>query len=75
MSQFLLIVPEGWTELDLNTVTQNGDLTVGNIETWIQQNLLYELNDRLHQFGIIDSALTVNEAKLIDGTYFLVRLG
>ena len=75
MSDFLLIAPEGWSQLDLNAVTQFGDLTVGNIETWIQQNLLYELNDRLHQFGIIDAALTVNEAKIIDGTYFLVRLG
>jgi len=75
MAQFLLIVPEGWTQLDLATVSQCGDLTQGNIETWIQQNLLYELDNRLHEFNLIPADKTVNEAKIIDGTYFLVRLG
>ena len=76
MSEFLLIVPSGWTSLDWSYLSNNvADLTMTSVLNCIQSNNYSLIEDALKGCGAIPVESSLIEAKLIDDTYFLVRLG
>lgn len=76
MSDFLLVVPEGWTQLDWEFIANNvPGMDDGGTRNMINNNAYGDMEAALKGAGVLPEAATVAEAKLIDGTYFLVRLG
>lgn len=75
MSDFLLIVPEGWTSIDLDAATQVPGISISGIENWIANNQMEYITVSLVDGGIIAPEAIVLEAKLFNGTTFAVRLG
>lgn len=72
MSEFLLIVPEGWTQLDWTYITSN----VPNMSYIdVTNGITSDIEERLKGAGIIPAESSLIEFKLIDDTYFIVRLG
>lgn len=72
MGEFLLIIPSGWTQLDWQYITNN----VANMG---YQNVVNgstsDIETSLKNAGIIAIESSLIEFKLIDDTYFLVRIG
>lgn len=76
MSEFLVIIPSGWTQLDWQFITNNvADMSPGNVLNWTNSTDYSYIEAGLKVNGIIPDNTTVVEAKLIDDTYFMVRLG
>lgn len=75
MSDFLLVIPEGWTSLDWQFVTNNLDgMSMANVNGWIGSGQLESIETPLKGAGLIPADASVVEAKLIDDAYFMVRL-
>lgn len=75
MSEFLLVIPEGWTQLDWNTVSNLYGMDYTGVMNFIASNNYMDMETYLKDAGLIEQDKSINEAKLIDNTYFLVRLG
>lgn len=74
MSEFLLVVPQGWTQLDWQYITSNvPNMSYGYVIDKLNGGGLGDIDAALKEAGVITQ--TIVEAKLIDDTYFLVRLG
>lgn len=72
MSEFLLVVPDGWTELDWQYITNNVPyMTYQDVINGARP----DIEDRLKTAGIISPESYLLEFKLIDDTFFLIRLG
>jgi hypothetical protein len=72
MSDFIVIVPPGWTQLDWEYISNNvpnmsaqdvNNGVVSDIETWLKEG------------GQIPADSSLVDFKLIDDAYFLVKLG
>lgn len=75
MSDFLLIVPPGWTQLDWEQITNNvPDMSAQNVREYINSGMLNYIEEPLKTAQIISPAMSLVEAKLIDDEFFLVRL-
>ena len=76
MGQFLLVIPQGWTQLDWQHVTNNlPGMSAANVLDWINSNSLGYIEEPLKADGLIPADASIVEAKLIDDTYFMVKLG
>ena len=76
MDNFLLITPSGWVSLDWQYLSNNvSDLTMTSVLNCIVSNNYSLIENALKESGFISQEATLLEAKLIDDTYFLVRLG
>lgn len=76
MSEFLLVIPEGWTQLDWQFITNNiADMGQGNVLNWLNSNEFSYIEAGLKEHGIIAPDATLVGVKLIDDTYFLIKLG
>lgn len=76
MSEFLLIAPEGWTQLDWQHITNNvPNMTYSQVMDKLNGGGLADIDTALKEAGVIAQDVTIVEAKLIDDTHFLVRLG
>lgn len=72
MSDFLLIVPAGWTQLDWQYITSNiPNMSYGEVINGITS----DIENNLKAAGIVAQEASLIEFKLIDDAYFLVRLG
>ena len=72
MSDFLLVVPEGWTQLDWEYISNNiSNMGASNVKG----ATTLDIETYLKEGGIIAPEASLIEFKLIDDTYFLVRLG
>lgn len=71
MSDFLLIVPEGWTQLDWQFITNNVP-SMGYQD--VMNGLPSVIEETLKTHGIIPVESSLIEYKLIDDTFFLVKL-
>lgn len=72
MSGFLLIIPEGWIQLDWEYISNNFS---GLSPTNIKDGLVYDVENNLKLGGLIKETDSLLEFKLIDDTFFLIRLG
>ena len=74
MSEFMLIAPEGWTQLDyefiVNTVFDQN--TMENLQL---QGQLYEIDNAFKPYGLIPDGLAIQEIKFIDNAFMWVRFG
>lgn len=76
MSQFLLIIAEGWTQLDWQFVTnQIAGMDQNTVLNAINSNMFSTFEEPFKAAGIIPQDSSVLDAKLIDDAYFMVRLG
>lgn len=76
MSNLLLIVPSGWTQLDWQYITNNvPDMGKDSVENAINSGTASTLEPGLKEYGCIPQESVIVEAKLVDDTFFLVRLG
>ena len=76
MSQFLLVIPEGWTQLDWQHITNNvPNMSGPAVASMIQSGALSDIEAGLKEAGIILPEASLVDAKLIDDTYFMVKLG
>jgi len=72
MSEFLLVIPEGWTQLDWEYIANN---VSGMGYQNVVNGAASDIEELLKTNGIIPVESSLVEFKLIDDTYFLVRLG
>lgn len=76
MSDFLLVIPEGWTQLDWQYITNNIiGMDKAGVEAVIASGVYLDMQDKLWAENLIPTDKVIIEAKLIDDTYFMVRLG
>ena len=75
MSNFVLVVPEGWTQLDLDVCIQAPGVTLLAIQTYIASLALDTLAIELINGGILPAGSIILEAQVFNGETFLVRLG
>ena len=72
MSEFLVIVPPGWTQLDWEYVANN----VPNMSSQAVNNgVVSDIEMWLKDAGQIPAESSLVDFKLIDNTYFLIKLG
>lgn len=76
MSEFLLVIPEGWTQLDWQYITNNLP-NMGYLQAMdkINNGGIADIDAALKEYGVLPPEVTVVAVKLIDDTYFLVQLG
>jgi hypothetical protein len=75
MSEFLLIVPEGWTQIDYDSVyAANGDFSESNVDNWCNTGQYSYIEEGLKASGVIGAEATVVEARRFHN-HLLVRLG
>ena len=75
MSEFLLVIPAGWLSLDWSTVFNHPMINLSSAEEWIATRQFEYMTTLLIEAGALTEGQVVAEAKIIDGTYFLVQLG
>ncbi len=75
METLLLVIPPGWLQLDWEYITSNTELSAPNVSSYINAGMLEYIEQPLKAVGIIPADQTLVEAKLLDDTYFIVRLG
>lgn len=75
MSEFLLVVPPGWTQLDWDFISANDtNMNVTNVDNWCTTSQFSYIEEPLKAMGLIPQDKTVIGAKLIDGSFFAVLL-
>ena len=74
MSEFMLIAPDGWTQLDYEFIVNNvfDQNTMENLQL---QGQLFEVDNALRPYGLIPDGLAIQEIKFIDNTFMWVRFG
>lgn len=75
MSDFIVVIPEGWTELDWQTITNSTSLGYSYTMDLIGSQSWSVIDEILKAAGVLQPDQNVQEAKLIDDAFFLVRLG
>lgn len=71
MSEFLFIVPAGWTQINTEYVYQLGPAAV---ENYVASGLTY-LEQELINAGALPEGSVIAEARLFNGETLVVRLG
>jgi hypothetical protein len=75
MSEFLIVIPSGWTQLDWETVFNHPMINLSIAQEWIATRQFEYMTTLLIEAGALSEGQNVMEAKIIDGAYFLVQLG
>lgn len=77
MSQFLFIIPDGWTKLDWATLTSMEGVNLSHpaVTSYISGGDINGLSDQLKLAGAIPEDAYLNEAKLFNDEVLIVRLG
>ena len=75
MSEFMLIAPEGWTQIDLMAFTSNTGLTIEALNDYEKTALYYELNTLFIELGLMPEGKEVVGTKIVNGEYFFVLFG
>lgn len=76
MSEFLLIVPAGWSQLDWAYLTNNvPGFGESSVLAWCGGGQVdNDIGTLLREAGQIPADAYVYAAKLVDATYFLVKM-
>lgn len=76
MSDFVLVVPDGWTPLDWEKLqSEHSAFSKPSVEDWLATGQLFYMCEQLVLAGAIPEGSSLVDARLIDDTYFLVKLG
>lgn len=71
MSDFILIIPDGWIQMDLAEVTARTNAT-GEMITSMSPFVLAQM---LVEVELLPPESTIAEFQVFDNTYFVLRLG
>lgn len=74
MSEFLFIIPSGWTQLPIGII----DLIpsgISAVQGWVDQGNATELTNALRDAGQLPANQYIIEAKLFNGDMLVVRIG
>lgn len=71
MSDFVFVIPQGWTQIPVEYVYQIGPAA---IENYVASGLSY-LEQELIAAGALPAGTTVSEARFFNGEVLVVRLG
>ena len=74
MSNFMLIAPEGWTEMNYEFITNN-ILDQYTMESLMLQGQPYEIDTALAAHCLLPEGKNIQEIKFIDNSFMWVRLG
>jgi hypothetical protein len=66
MSEFLFIIPEGWTRIDIQASGMSAET--------IQCSSMQTITEMLRIAGLIGEQDIVNESRVFDGEVFLIKL-
>lgn len=76
MSNFVFVIPLGWTGLDWTNITNNiPDMTHSNVTDWVRTNSYFIIEEILKNNNIIPQTSSLIEAVLFNDEVFAVRLG
>jgi hypothetical protein len=73
MSDFIFIIPEGWTQLNIDEVTSAIQMT--QIQDYLNTQSWLYLGDDLKNASLIPQEAYLHEAKMFNAEVFIVRLG
>ena len=74
MSEFMLIAPDGGTQLDYEVIV-NTVFDQNTMENLQLQGQLYEIDNAFKPYGLIPEGLAIQEIKFIDNAFMWVRFG
>lgn len=75
MSDFIVIAPDGWIQIDFDGVyAVNPDFNTVNVDNWINTSQLSYIEEILKSVGVIGQSATVIAARRIE-PYFAIQLG
>lgn len=73
---FLLVIPPGWVRLDWEFISNNiPSMSSSNVIDYINTGAISNIEVALKEHLVIPNEASITEAKLIDDTYFMVKLG
>lgn len=76
MGEFLFIIPEGWTQLDWQYITNNLPNMGGPyVSSLLQAGTLMDIEATLKEGGVIPAESSLVDAKLFNDEVFIVKLG
>lgn len=73
MSDFLLVIPDGWTDTPAGTL----DLIpagVSGVESWISAQAFHQLEEAMQVNGLLPENHHVLEARIFNGSELVLRL-
>jgi len=73
MSEFLFVIPAGWTQLNIDAVTNAVPMT--QMQDYLNTQSWLYLGDDLKNAGLIPQEAYLHEAKMFNAEVFIVRLG
>lgn len=75
MSNFIVVVPEGWEALDFDRMQNVLNVDMNSLKDWINANYYIDIEPILKEDGMITIDKTIVEMKIIDDSQIWVRLG
>lgn len=75
MSNFIVVVPEGWEALDYDRIQNVLNVSMASLKDWINSNYFGDVEPVLKDDGMIPMDKTIIEMKIIDDSQLWVRLG
>ena len=75
MSEFILIVPAGWTQIDLVAATLIPGFSIPAIKSWIETQNWLVMVQELASGGLLKETDIILEAQIFNDETFLVKLG
>lgn len=73
MVNFLLIIPDGWTPIDIAVMVEIPGLQLSNIKAWIADMSWATMAQSLSDAGLIAPDAIILEAMVFSDTNFLIR--
>jgi len=75
MSNFIVIVPDGWTALDYDRIQNVLNVNISSLKDWINASYFLDVDPTLKEDGMVPMDKTIVEMKIIDDSQLWVRLG
>lgn len=75
MSEFIVVVPEGWEALDYDRIQNVLNVSMGSLKDWANASYFLDVEPTLKEDGMIPMDKTIIEMKIIDDSQLWVRLG
>jgi hypothetical protein len=75
MSNFIVIVPDGWTALDYDRIQNVLNVNISSLKDWINASYFLDVEPTLKEDGMVPMDKTIVEMKIIDDSQLWVRLG
>ena len=75
MSEFVMIVPEGWEALDYDRIQNVLNVSMSSLKDWANVSYFGDVEPLFKEDGMVPMDKTIVEMKIIDDSQLWVRLG